>query len=93
MCPGSLTVRLGAPKIWLNRNVGFTPCMARVPPIVAGSQGNCLSFFWFSLGVALDLRRVVSSLLSLGMLLTSMGLFSTSRNIDCLSQLKPDKIF
>ena len=46
---GSLTVRLKAPPKWLNRNLDFTPFVARVLPIVGNFQGNCLglSFGFF----------------------------------------------
>ena len=88
---GLVTARLGASKygqtemwvehLWLGSIVS--------PP------GNCLgpSFFWLSLGVALDLGRVLYFAPSLRMPLVSMGLFNTARNIYCLSQLKPGKIF
>lgn len=54
---------------------------------IGSPQGNCLSpsSFWLSLGVALDLGRVVPFVPSLGTPLVSMGLLSTARNIYCLS--------
>ena len=69
--------------------------MARVLPTVVSSQRNCLilCFFWLSLGVSPDLRKRVSFVPSLGRPLMSKGLFNTVKNIYCLSQLKPDKIF
>lgn len=70
----------------------FTPFVARHLRIVASSR-EIVFFFRFSLVVSLDLRRVVSSAVSLGTPLRSMGLFGTARNIYSLSQLKPDKIF
>lgn len=58
-------------------------------------KGNCLSllFFWWSLGVALDLGRAVTFVPSLGTIRVSLGSFNTARNIHFLSQLKLDKIF
>lgn len=47
--------------------------VARVLQAVSSSQGNCLSFLWLSLGVDLDLGRVVSFALSLGCLLHPRG--------------------
>ena len=46
--------------MWLDRNVGYGPFSAWVLPTIANFQWNCLSAFWLSLGVALDLGRVVS---------------------------------
>lgn len=49
------------------------------------------SFFQLSLRVALNLWRIVSFVYSLGMSISSMVSFSSSRNIYCLYQLKPSK--
>ena len=53
--------QVGGPKIWPDKNVSWTPWVAKVLPTVASSPGYCLSlsFFWLSLGVALDLGRIV----------------------------------
>ena len=52
-----------------------------------------LSFFWLSLGVALDLARIISSVSSLRMPLAyTKGLFDNLRNINSLPQLKTEKI-
>ena len=57
----SLTVRLNTPKMWLNRNLNFTPFVARVLPTIGNLQGNCLSLsFCLFLGVALVLRGLPS---------------------------------
>lgn len=69
-----------------------TPFVANVLVIIASSQGNCLSLFGLSLGVALDLGRVISFVPSLGIPLVCNGLFNNARNIYCLSQLIPEKI-
>ena len=58
--------------------MGFTPFAARALGTVASSQGNSLSYFWLSLGVALDLGRIVSFAPSLGMPLLSMVSFNTA---------------
>ena len=81
--------------MWPDRNAGCTPLAARVLPTAASSQGNCLrlSSFWLSLGLALDLGRVVSFAPSLGTSFVSKRLFNTARSIYCLSRLKPDKRF
>lgn len=104
--PDLATIRLGAPKIWPDRNVAdtqlatrhgwtemwaCTPFTARVQPAVASSQRNCLSLSFFWL--SLDLGKVVFPAPSLETPLASMALFSTARSIYCLSSLKPDKIF
>lgn len=54
--------QVGVPKIKLDRYMNCTPFTASVLLTIASSQGNCLSlsFFWLSLGMTLDLRRVVS---------------------------------
>lgn len=51
------------------------------------SRELCLSVLWLSLGVALDLGRVVSFASSLGIPLVLMGLFNTKKHIYCLSGL------
>ena len=68
------------------------PLAASVLLTVASAQGNYV-FLWLPLDVALDLGRVGSFAHSLGTPLESNRLFSTARNIYCLSRLKPDKIF
>lgn len=72
-----------------------SPCAGRVIPTIASSQGSylSLSFFWLSLGVALDLGRMVSLAPHLGIPLPSVCLFNTARYIYYLYQLKPDKVF
>lgn len=96
------TVRVRAPKIWPNSNGGFipfavrygcTPFVANVLVIIVSSQGHCISLFWLSLGVALDLGRVVSFVPSLGTPLGYNRFFSNARSIYYVPQLKPDKIF
>lgn len=69
-----------------------TPFTPRVLSTIAMFDRNYPSLFWLSMGVALDLGRVIS-LLPLGTPPVSMGLFNTARNIYDLSQLKLDKIF
>ena len=95
VCESSSIHRLGAPKLRLHRNTGGAPFAVKVLLTVATSQGNglSLSFLRFCLGVALDPERVIAFASSLGMLLVSMGLFSTVRNIYCLSWLKHEKIY
>ena len=83
---GSSGIRSGAPTAWLDRNAGCTPFASRVLPTVASSGGLAWVCLLLSLGVALDLWRVV------GMQFSSMCLFSTTRYICYLYQLKPDKI-
>lgn len=51
------------------------------------SEGLPTSSFLWSLGVTLDLQKVMSVVLSLGMSLVSKGLFITARNINSLSWL------
>lgn len=82
-------------KIWLDRNVVCTPFAARVLPTIASSWGNCLclSFSSVSLRVVLYLGRAVSFESFLGSSHASKGLLNTAGNMDCLSWLKPDKIF
>lgn len=53
----------------------------------------CLSPFWLSLGVALCLGRTVFFVSSLRTPHLSLELYRTARNVDCLPQLKPDKVF
>lgn len=86
--------QVGDPKIKLDRYMNCTPFTARVLLTIASSQGNCLSlsFFWLSLGMTLDLRRVVSFASTLRKPLVSMGLLNIARIIHCLSWLKPGKI-
>lgn len=97
LCPKKLGwhVRLEAPRIWPDRNVGCISFMATVLLTVASSWGNCLSLpiFCLSLEVALDLRRVVSFISPVRMRHAYMRLRDTARNIYCLSLLKTDKIF
>lgn len=45
------------PKIQLGINMGTPNLKASILPTITGSQGDCLSFFWLSLGVDLDLGR------------------------------------
>lgn len=52
--------------------------MARVLPTVAIYQGNCLSVFWLSLGVPMDLGKVACFTPSRTPFV-SMGLFDTTR--------------
>lgn len=92
------------PPIWADRNVDYTLFLARYGwremwaefhlqlwsywlPLTALRE--IVSFFWLSLGVALDSGRAPS----LRTPLESMGLFNMDRNIYYLFQLKPDKIF
>lgn len=60
-------------------------------------DGFCLLFVSFFLlvvfGNGSHVERVVSFVLSLGILLVSMGFFNIARNFCCLSRLKPDKVF
>lgn len=69
-----------------------TPFAVRVLLSVTSSQENCV-FLWLSLGVALDLGRVVFFAPSLRTPLGSMVLLNTAGNIYCLSQLRPDMVF
>ena len=105
-CPSSLShfvswelglaaVRLEAPKVRPDRNVGCAPFVASNLLCCQLSEQLCLSlsFLWLSLGVALDPGRVVSFACFWGTPLASMGLFSTARNTYCLSKLKTDNIF
>lgn len=52
---------------------GCTPFVARILWTLASSQ-ELSFFFWLSLGLSLDLRRVVSFVVFLGMHLVSRGL-------------------
>lgn len=56
-------------------------------------HAGCGFFFGLSLGVTLDLEKIIYFAPSLGKPLESKGLFSITRNIHCLSRLKTDKIF
>lgn len=87
------TCQVWAPKIWLFRNAACTPFAPVVLLAVASSQENCLSLFWLSLRVPLDLGRVISVAPFLRTPLKSKGLFNMVRSIYSLSQLKPDKTF
>lgn len=84
---GLSTVRLGTPKYGRDRSGGLhSPFAARVQAPVAGSQG-------LSLGVALGSHMALSSAPPLGTPLGTTGWLNTDRNIYCLSQLKPNKLF
>ena len=62
-------VRLETPKICPDTSVGCTSFVVNIIPAVASSQESCLSlpFSWLSLRVVLDLGRMTSFALSLGM--------------------------
>ena len=69
----------------VDRNAACTPFAAGVLLTFVSSQENCLkSFFWLSLGVALDHGSVVSLILSLGTPLQSTSSFNTARTINYL---------
>lgn len=61
------TCQVGGPNIGPDRNVDCTPFVASVLEAVASSKGSYLYLFWLSLGVALDLERIVTFAPALGM--------------------------
>lgn len=76
----------------LDRKVRCSPLADGVLLSVTSSQGKIsLSFLGLSLGVVQELARVLDIAASVGMSLAFKELFSTARNIYCVSQLKPDK--
>lgn len=90
-----LTVRLGeAPKIWWKGKVSCSGSAGGVLANVASPHrpGELSeSFFWLTLGVALDLGKVVRFASSLGMPLASKE-SNIARNVYCLFRLNPDEI-
>lgn len=82
-----------APKIWWKGKVSCSVSAGGVLANVASPQppGELSeSFFWLTLGVALDLGKVCIAS-SLGMPLASKKL-NIARNFYCLFQLNPDEI-
>lgn len=96
LCPENLA---GQPQGWRTSKIWLQKCglhsicsLAGVLLTVASSQGDCLSvsFFWLSLGVTLDLEKIVPSAPSLGYILVQ-GSVQYSQEYS-LSQLKSHKV-
>ena len=85
--------QVGGSKIWLDRNMGCTSFVVESHWLLSALRESFMSFSWLSLGVALDIGRIVSFASCLGMPPLSMGSFSVAGNVYYLYELKPDKVF